>query len=31
VNTYRTRIFSKMGLATNAELIRYAIKHRIAP
>lgn len=30
VNTYRTRIFSKMGLASNAELIRYAIKHHIA-
>jgi DNA-binding NarL/FixJ family response regulator len=30
VNTYRARIFSKMGLASNAELIRYAIKHRIA-
>jgi len=30
VNTYRARIFSKMGLASNAELIRYAIKHHIA-
>jgi DNA-binding NarL/FixJ family response regulator len=30
VNTYRARIFSKMGLTSNAELIRYAIKHRIA-
>ncbi|MGJ7916983.1 response regulator [Massilia sp. LXY-6] len=30
VNTYRTRIFAKMQLTSNAELIRYAIKHRIA-
>jgi DNA-binding NarL/FixJ family response regulator len=29
VNTYRARIFSKIGLTSNAELIRYAIKHRI--
>lgn len=27
VNTYRNRIFHKMGLATNAALIRYAIQH----
>lgn len=27
VNTYRTRILTKMRLHTNAELIRYAIKH----
>jgi two-component system invasion response regulator UvrY len=26
VNTYRTRIFRKMGLASNAALIRYALK-----
>jgi len=30
VNTYRTRLFSKMGLRTNAELIRYAITHGLA-
>jgi DNA-binding NarL/FixJ family response regulator len=27
VNTYRTRIFAKMDLRSNAELIRYAIQH----
>ncbi|MET0982039.1 MAG: response regulator transcription factor [Telluria sp.] len=27
VNTYRNRIFTKMQLKTNAELIRYALKH----
>jgi two-component system invasion response regulator UvrY len=26
VNTYRNRIFRKMGLASNAALIRYALK-----
>ena len=26
VNTYRARIFKKMGLASNAALIRYALK-----
>jgi DNA-binding NarL/FixJ family response regulator len=30
VNTYRARLFSKMALKTNAELIRYAIKHGLA-
>jgi two-component system invasion response regulator UvrY len=27
VNTYRTRVFRKMGLASNAALIRYAVEH----
>jgi DNA-binding NarL/FixJ family response regulator len=27
VNTYRSRIFSKLGVGNNAELIRYAIQH----
>jgi two-component system invasion response regulator UvrY len=27
VNTYRTRIFRKMGLGSNAALIRYALQH----
>lgn len=27
VNTYRSRIFSKLGIGNNAELIRYAIQH----
>lgn len=30
VNTYRNRLFSKMKLKTNAELIRYAIKQGLA-
>lgn len=30
VNTYRVRIFQKMGLQSNAALIRYAIKHDLA-
>jgi DNA-binding NarL/FixJ family response regulator len=30
VNTYRNRIFSKMRLKTNAELIRYAVTHDLA-
>lgn len=30
VNTYRGRIFRKMGLNTNAALIRYAIQHGLA-
>ena len=29
VNTYRNRIFRKMGLRSNAALIRYAIQHRL--
>jgi DNA-binding NarL/FixJ family response regulator len=30
VNTYRTRIFRKMGLSSNAALIRYALLHGLA-
>jgi DNA-binding NarL/FixJ family response regulator len=30
VNTYRTRIFRKMGLSSNAALIRYALQHGLA-
>ena len=30
VNTYRSRIFRKMGLSTNAALIRYALQHGLA-
>jgi DNA-binding NarL/FixJ family response regulator len=30
VNTYRTRIFRKMGMSTNAALIRYALQHGLA-
>ena len=30
VNTYRSRILGKMQLKTNAELIRYAVKHGLA-
>ena len=29
VNTYRSRIFKKMGLASNAALIRYAVEHKL--
>lgn len=29
VNTYRVRIFKKMGLRSNAELIRYAVEQRL--
>ena len=29
VSTYRARILQKMNLATNAQLIRYAIQHRL--
>ena len=29
VNTYRSRILSKMGMRSNAELIRYALTHGI--
>ena len=29
VGTYRTRISKKLGLATNVELTRYALKHRL--
>jgi DNA-binding NarL/FixJ family response regulator len=30
VNTYRARVFKKLGLNSNAALIRYAIEHRLA-
>ncbi len=30
VSTYRARILSKMGLATSAQLIKYAVDHRLA-
>ena len=30
VNTYRSRIFRKMGLNSNAALIRYAVQHGLA-
>jgi len=30
VSTYRSRIFKKLNLASNAELVRYAISHRLA-
>jgi two-component system invasion response regulator UvrY len=30
VNTYRSRIFRKMGLNSNAALIRYALQHGLA-
>ena len=29
VGTYRTRISAKMGLATNVELTRYALQHKL--
>lgn len=29
VNTYRNRIFRKMGLSSNAALIRYAVDHKL--
>jgi two-component system invasion response regulator UvrY len=29
VTTYRTRIFQKLSLRTNAELVRYAIEHKL--
>ena len=29
VSTYRTRILQKMKMKTNAELIRYAVKHNL--
>ena len=29
VTTYRTRIFQKLSLRTNAELVRYAIEHQL--
>lgn len=30
VSTHRTRVLKKMGLASNAELMRYALKHGLA-
>jgi DNA-binding NarL/FixJ family response regulator len=30
VSTYRSRVLSKMGMSTNAELIRYVIERRLA-
>ena len=29
VSTYRTRILRKLGLASNAELVHYAVKHQL--
>jgi two-component system invasion response regulator UvrY len=29
ISTYRARIFRKLRLRTNAELVHYAIKHRL--
>lgn len=31
VSTYRSRILEKMGMRTSAELMRYAISHRLVP
>lgn len=31
VSTYRTRVLEKMGLRTNAQLIRYAIREKLVP
>ena len=31
VSTYRSRILDKLNLKTNAEMIRYAIEHRLLP
>lgn len=31
VSTYRARILEKMGLENNAELMRYAMQHRLVP
>jgi DNA-binding NarL/FixJ family response regulator len=30
ISTYRTRILEKMGLTSNAQLIRYALEHGLA-
>jgi two-component system invasion response regulator UvrY len=30
INTYRTRIFSKLGLKTDAQLVRYALQHGLS-
>jgi len=29
VSTYRTRVLEKMGMRTNAELVRYCVEHRV--
>jgi two-component system, NarL family, invasion response regulator UvrY len=29
ISTYRTRILQKLNLATNADLTRYALRHRL--
>ena len=29
VSTHKARLMQKMGMETNAELIRYAIRHRL--
>jgi len=29
VSTYRSRVLSKLGLATNADLVRYAIRQQL--
>jgi DNA-binding NarL/FixJ family response regulator len=31
ISTYRSRVLEKMGMATNAELIRYALDEGLAP
>jgi two-component system invasion response regulator UvrY len=30
VSTYRTRLLEKMGLTSNAELMQYAFRHKLA-
>ncbi|PYP22548.1 MAG: DNA-binding response regulator, partial [Gemmatimonadetes bacterium] len=30
-STYRTRILYKLRLTTNADIIRYAVEHRLRP
>jgi DNA-binding NarL/FixJ family response regulator len=31
ISTYRSRILSKLQLRTNADLVRYAMEHRLVP
>ena len=31
VSTYRARVLKKMGMRTTAEVVRYAIEHRVSP
>jgi DNA-binding NarL/FixJ family response regulator len=31
VSTYRARVLQKLGLRTTAEVVRYAIEHRVSP